>query len=244
VNRASGEPRRAARRALRALVLAALIVSGATAAQDTAPVPAFRPGMAWSYNQRDELGNHQLANVRVQVVAVAANQVTVSRAAADGPAVNDLWDAIGNWDRVSPQACAWLSRLGANDVDFAPALALYRFPLEAGKSWVDSGQAIDPDTGRKTPVKVFAKALAWEEVTVPAGKFRALKVRRLIAPEDGDATRSPTTVTLIDWYAPQVSGTVRRICDWEYHDLRQPSPEQIRRGPRLRLELTAFEAAK
>jgi hypothetical protein len=105
-------------------------------------------------------------------------------------------------------------------------------------------RAVDPGSGQATEVKIFAKALAWDEVVVPAGKFRALKVRRSIALEDGDATRSPTTVTLIDWYAPQVDGAVQRICDWEYHDRRRPPDDQLIRGPRLRLELMAFEPGR
>lgn len=237
----SSRPSWRTRTAPRALLLAALLAPSAAPADDAAPAPALKPGMAWSYQQRDEISGRELAGVRVEVVAAAANRVTVTRAPADAAPAKELWNAAGNWDRISPQDCGWLARLGARDVDFVPALALYRFPLDAGKSWVDSVQATDPDSGRRTPVKLFAKALGWEDITVPAGKYRALKVRRLIAPEDGNAERSPTTVTLIDWYAPQVSGTVRRICDWEYHDLRQPSAEQLTRGPRLRLELTAFE---
>ncbi len=229
------------RAALRGLLLAALLLPGVARSDDAAPAPAFLPGMTWSYDQRDEISGRQLGAVRVEVVTAATNRITVSRAPADGSAAKELWDGAGNWDRIGPQGCGWLARLGGGDVDFEPALTLYRFPLDAGKSWVDSVNATDPATGRKTPVKIFAKALKWEDITVPAGKFRALKVRRLIAPEDGDATRSPTTVTLIDWYAPQVSGSVRRICDWEYHDLRQPSTEQLTRGTRLRLDLTAFE---
>jgi len=232
------------RAALHGLLLVALLAPTAAPADSAAPAPAFKPGMAWSYDQHDETSGRQLGAVRVEILTAAANRVTVTRAPADAAPAKELWDAAGNWDRIGPQGCGWLARLGATDVDFVPALTLYRFPLDAGNNWVDSIEAIDPATGRKTLVKIFAKAISWDDVTVPAGKFRALKVRRLIAPEDGDATRSPTTVTLIDWYAPQVSGTVRRICDWEYHDLRQPSTEQLTRGSRLRLELNAFEPPK
>lgn len=223
--------------------LAVLLAPAVAPAEDAASAPAFKPGMSWTYRERDELSGHEGPSIRIDVLAAAAGRVTLSVTAMGEPAVNERWDAAGNWEQVGTRECGWLDRLGgaARRVEFAPALPLYRFPLEAGKGWVDTVQAVDPGSGRKTAVKVFAKAIAWEEVTVPAGKFRALKVRRSIAPEDGDTTRSRTTVTLIDWYAPQVDGTVKRICDWEYHDRRRPLNEQLTRGPRLRRELAAFE---
>jgi hypothetical protein len=224
-------------------VLATLLALPAAPAEDPARAPAFKPGMAWTYRQRNELSGREGAGIRVEVIAAAANRVTVGVAVAGQTAANERWDAMGNWEQVGTQGWAWLERLGsaAKRVEFAPALPLYRFPLEAGKRWVETVQAVDPESGRKTVVKVFAKAIAWEEVAVPAGKFRALKVRRSITPEDGDATRSSTTVTLIDWYAPQVEGMVKRICDWEYDDRRRPTGDQLTRGPRLRFELVAFE---
>jgi hypothetical protein len=234
---------RGARCALHAALLTALLAPAAAPADDTVPAPAFKPGMSWTYRQRDELGGRETGIVRLEIVAVAADRVTVGHAVPGEPTVNERWDAIGNWEQVGTQGSAWLARLGgeAKRVEFVPALPLYRFPLSAGQSWVETVRAVEPGSGRKIEVKVFAKALAWEEVAVPAGKFRALKVRRFIAPEDADATRSPTTVTLIDWYAPQVDGMVKRICDWEYRDPRQPSADQLKRGPRLRFELMAFE---
>ncbi len=224
------------------LVLALAAPCGTPADEAAAPRPAFKPGMSWTYQQRDEISGRDAGGVHLEVLAVQPDRVTVSVAAAGEPALHEHWDAAGNWQQVGTPAWAWLARLGgaSQQVEFVPALALYRFPLQAGKSWVETVRAVDPGSGRKTDVRIFAKALAWEEVTVPAGKFRALKVRRSIVPEDAGATRSQTTVTLIDWYAPRVDGPVKRICDWEYHDYRRPAGDQITRGPRLRLELVGF----
>ncbi|MET1081777.1 MAG: hypothetical protein ABWY12_01795 [Burkholderiales bacterium] len=129
-------------------------------------------------------------------------------------------------------------------MEFVPALALYRFPLQPGASWVETVRAVDPDSGRKTEVKLFAKALKWEEVNVPAGKFMALKVRRIFTPEDFDELRSRTTVTLLDWYSPQVVASVRSIWDWEHQDYRRPPGDQLAKGVRTLWELTAYTSAK
>jgi hypothetical protein len=238
----SGGARPSSQFALRVALLTVLLAPCVAPAEETAPPPAFKPGMSWTYRQRDEISGRDAGGVRLEVIAVAPERLTVSLAVPGEPAVNEHWDAVGNWEEVGTQRWPWLAQLGGatKRVAFVPALPLYRFPLAAGKSWVETVDAVDPDTGRKTVVKIFAKALVWEDVAVPAGKFRALKVRRSIAPEDAAATRSHTTITLIDWYAPQVDGTVKRISDWEYHDYRRPSGDQLTRGPRLRLELTAF----
>lgn len=238
----SGVTRRATRVAARVALVMGLVAPCGAPAEEVAPPPAFKPGMSWTYRQWDEITGRDAGGVGLEVIAVAPDRVTVSLAVPGAPAVNERWDTVGNWQQLGTQGWAWLAGLGgvSQRVEFVPALALYRFPLPAGKSWVETVRAVDPASGRKTEVRIFAKALAWEDVTVPAGKFRALKVRRSIVPEDAEATRSKTTVTLIDWYAPQVDGTVKRICDWEYHDYRRPAGDQLTRGPRMRLELTAF----
>ena len=81
-------------------------------------------------------------------------------------------------------------------------------------------------------------------MTVPAGKFKALRVRRTFTPEDFEELRSRTTVTLLDWYSPQVSGSVRSIVDWEHEDYRRSPGDQLVKGTRTRWELTAYAPGK
>lgn len=215
-------------------------------AQEAIPAPAFKPGMAWTYKQLEEITGRETGSVRVDVIAVTADRVTASFTQNEGRTVNERWDAAGNWEQLGTRGWPWLGWLGGKSkrVEFVPALALYRFPLQPGASWVETVRAVDPDSGRKTEVKLFAKALKWEEVSVPAGKFKALKVRRTVTPEDFDELRSRTTITLLDWYAPEVAGAVRSIVDWEYQDHRRPREDQLAKGTRTRWELTAFAPGK
>jgi hypothetical protein len=228
------------------MLLAAALASVQAIAQEIAVPPPFQPGMAWSYRQREEVSGQETGVMRFEVVAVAADRLTVDVALTGEESVSERWDNAGNWAQTGTRGWAWLARLGgaSKRVAFTPPLALYRFPLQPGKSWVETTRAVDPESGRSTEVRVFAKAIAWEEVTVPAGKFNALKVRRAIVPQDADATRSRTTVTLIDWYSPQVAGPVKRICDWEHNDYRRAPADQLVRGLRLRLELAEFVPAR
>ncbi len=229
-----------------AAVMFASMVPVIAFGEDAIPAPSFKPGMAWVYRQRAEATGRELGGVRIEVVSVAADRITASFTPDGGPPSSEQWDAAGNWQRLGTRGWPWLARLGgkSNRVEFLPALTLYRFPLQPGTSWAETLRATDPDSGRQTQIRLIGKALQWEDVTVPAGKFKALRVRRTFTPEDFEELRSRTTVTLLDWYSPQVSGSVRSIVDWEHEDYRRSPGDQLVKGTRTRWELTAYAPGK
>jgi hypothetical protein len=83
------------------------------------------------------------------------------------------------------------------------------FPIELGKSWQyefkTSGANGDTSQVRK------AKAASWEEVRVPAGTFKALKIVH-----DGSWARVEIgrhfsgVVTETTWYSPEVKRLIKR----------------------------------
>jgi hypothetical protein len=231
---------------LAGLVLSLLLSAGAAHAEDPLPAPAFRVGMGWTYQQREDITGRDIGAVRLDVVAVVPGQVTVNLTGPGEEKAEERWDASGNWQQVGSRGWDWLGRLAGQSkrIEFLPALALYRFPLQAGASWVETARAADSDGARKTDIRLFAKALKWEEVTVPAGKFMALKVRRTLTPEENAESRVRTIVTLLDWYSPQVAGSVKTICDWEFQDTRRPRGDQLVKGGRVRWELTGYTPGK
>ncbi|MGH8640562.1 MAG: hypothetical protein ACRET6_02560, partial [Burkholderiales bacterium] len=92
---------------------------------------------------------------------------------------------------------------------FEPPVPVYSFPLEPGKTWQakfrntrSDGRAFDND--RTVTVE------GWEEVTVPAGTFRALKVSSLTYYRrvDGAGTGGGRVVFKY-WYVPEVKRPVR-----------------------------------
>jgi hypothetical protein len=52
----------------------------------------------------------------------------------------------------------------------------YQWPLQVGKTWTSKHTVTMPATGRTTPMEVNWKVEAWEDVTVPAGTYKAYKV--------------------------------------------------------------------
>ena len=57
--------------------------------------------------------------------------------------------------------------------DYAPPLKYFEFPLYPGKTWTQMSREIDIKTGAVKKHMLSATAGNWEEVTVPAGTFRA-----------------------------------------------------------------------
>jgi hypothetical protein len=64
---------------------------------------------------------------------------------------------------------------GAAEVNFAPAAAVFEFPLTPGKHWQGTYKG---DCGALCSFEVAyeGEVRGWETVTVPAGSFRALRI--------------------------------------------------------------------
>jgi hypothetical protein len=89
-----------------------------------------------------------------------------------------------------------LVRLAASTREFSTPHPLLKLPLKAGASWT---------TNLDGPVKSYkSKAIGEEEVDVPAGKFKALRVETSFV----SAKERETTVSF--WYAPNL-GVVKSV---------------------------------
>jgi uncharacterized caspase-like protein len=92
---------------------------------------------------------------------------------------------------------------------FEPPIPIFSFPLDPGKTWQgkyrtsrDDGRVFDND--RSVTVE------GWEQVTVPAGTFKALKVSSLTYYRRVDAGGSGGGRIVFNyWYAPEVGRPVR-----------------------------------
>jgi len=84
------------------------------------------------------------------------------------------------------------------------------WPLEVGKKWVFDADWVRSD-GVSGNTKQDAEVVAYEEVTVPAGKFMAFKIeyRGWYRNSGGSSGKQDDTY----WYAPDVSADVKHIRD-------------------------------
>jgi hypothetical protein len=90
-----------------------------------------------------------------------------------------------------------------------PADQVLCFPLWAGKRW--SSHFVSRAPGRDdVPLFVTYHADAWEEIAVPAGRLRTLRIwRRARVALEGDYLERVSCL----WYAPEVGAIARRLDD-------------------------------
>jgi hypothetical protein len=183
------------------VALAALLALPALcAAQADAPVPRpeVKVGDRWSY-QRVDYDTGRVFGKYVLEVAFAGRGVihvvkTRARKLEEGDNTFTAdWNAVSTDGRV-----------------FNPHSGLLRFPLRIGDSYSTTFDAAILKKQGSARNERQVKVIGWEEVTVPAGKFRALKIvaeghfQRL-------DTRSSGNARNVIWYVPEVRRWVKMV---------------------------------
>ena len=108
----------------------------------------------------------------------------------------------------------WNAIALAGGGNFAPHMGTFRFPLVAGASWPANFENTVPRRGEfQVSHERTAKAIGWEEVEVPAGKFRALKIEVTGSFQRVDRSIAGSATTVL-WYVP----AVKRWVKWTYED--------------------------
>lgn len=179
---------------------------------DTA-VP-FRGGETWAYTVRDAYTELPRGHIEYRVTAASANGIDVLR-------TNKPYrqSEFTEQERYTPDG-NWLERPMTNlqMFRFSPAYNALPFPLTAGKTWRSYTNATDPATGQVNRVRIDGTVLGWEKVTVPAGTFDAIKVRRIVYAGNQTAFRYEEQIKEYDWYAPAIGRVVRQETSSEWRE--------------------------
>jgi hypothetical protein len=186
--------------AIRALALAACLgLAPSTAlAQTEAPVPRpeIKAGDRWTYNVMDYWTN-RVTSTREWVVTTATDmiiQIVVTEAGK--PEYDESFTP--DWNGVS-------TALGT----YLPDTGLLIFPLRVGAKYDAEFEMIfGPQRNWRAKHSRNVHIVGWEEITVPAGKFRALKIVAGGSFQRLDASIAGS-VTWTYWYAPEVKRWVK-----------------------------------
>ena len=130
-------------------------------------------------------------------------------------AVSRVGLSRGNWlvalANVLIILCLWLvTRPGLGPTgrilrEASPSLRSFDFPFYVGKEWRSVFTFQDNQKGLSwTPVEVFWRVKEYDEVSVPAGKFRAFLI------ESEPSTNWGIKKEQV-WYAPQAKQLVKRV---------------------------------
>jgi hypothetical protein len=94
--------------------------------------------------------------------------------------------------------------------DYTPQLPYFAFPLYPGKTWQQTSRETSVKTGAIREHTFTATVGDWEEVSVTAGTFHALKITTHTVLVDL-TTGQQSTGTDISWYAPSVRRSVKSV---------------------------------
>ena len=140
------------------------------AAADPGPVaaPEFKTGDSWVFDQVIERGTHgfnqQRLDMRVERTGADTMLVGIKRDGSPGAYEDHM---IGT---------DWSLRRVLDGHDAATARP-FTFPMTVGQTWsIDYTDPTERGAQTSNPVKRTYKVTGWEDVTVPAGTFRALKI--------------------------------------------------------------------
>ena len=188
--------------ALRPLVAttALLLALSAFGADETdAPVakPQVKVGDRWTYRITNNLTGDSSVISELRVASTGPDEIlVVSKRRGSGNENDNFFTSEWNERAVG----AWVQD---------PHNGHFKFPLKVGASHESTYESAQKATGIRGRMEKTVKVVGWEDVTVPAGKFRALKVeakgtyRRLDQRAEGGWT------SYTHWYAPGVKRWVK-----------------------------------
>ncbi len=191
-----------------------LMISSAAVAQDEATdkekAPNYYPltlGTKWIYELRGDGQKKKLTNQVAKIETIDGKKLAVVETLMDGTVTGTAHIAVTDKGVMCHRM---------NGVELSPPICVLKYPYKKDETW-----EVETTLGaEKMTVKM--KAGDSEEVTVPAGKYKALKV-------DMDRTVAGMQASATSWFAPDV-GVVKQT--------------MAVGGSTATLELEKFEAGK
>ena len=172
------------------------------------PRPDVKVGDTWTYNRTT---NSPVGGGFRQARVVQVNDKAIQLVITDGTGKESDETYTPEWNAVG----------GAFGI-FYPHVGLFQFPLQIGGSYQFQFELVPAlATNIRSLHAHVAKVAGWEDVQVPAGKYRAVKIEShgTVRRQDG----SEGTGHFVIWYVPEL----RRWAKWTYE-------EDIRVGSRLK----------
>ena len=180
-----------------ALLLFAFPAAGSGQGDEPVPKPEVRVGDSWTYRGKGLLSpDVDVYETRVTHVDDKSIQV-VSTRKSDGHEVDSIWTT------------AWNAVVSYTGFAYKPETGFFVFPLKIGSKHTAE---YDLTNLRNRLVQSRAEltvtVVGWEEIVVPAGKFRAVKVtgEAIIRPVSGFGI---VTQRVTFWYVPEVERWVK-----------------------------------
>lgn len=164
---------------------------------ETVLKPEVRVGDSWTYNFVDYLTNRKVATIEDVVTFIGSDfLLVVSTDEANQRELDSHWTS--EWGLVP----------GAQRA-YKPPLRFFNFPLKIGDSFETVYEVLArKGNSARYNVKATVKVTGWEEIEVPAGKFRALRIE-----SNGTIVRLDMVASArnrhVIWYVPEIERWVK-----------------------------------
>jgi hypothetical protein len=180
-------------RALAAALFCALPALCAAQADAQVPRPEVKVGDRWVYQRMDYASGEPRGRYELRVVLAERGVIHIVSSRGEAEQRESDLTYTADWNAVSEHG-----RL------YTPHSGWFKFPLRVGARHRAAFEVLNPRTLTSSKAERDVTVVGWEEVTVPAGKFRALKLvsegryQRL-----DHASRVGTSRDVI-WYVPEI----------------------------------------
>ena len=197
------EERRAAEEARPGAPFAALGTKASPT--EVADIPDVRVGDTYLVDSQYP-NNAKLNNMTERkVVSVIDGGVTVaSRNVKSRSGQSRMLRYTQEWNLVSSR------NADGSGMDYLPPLKYFEFPLYPGKSWRQTSRETNVKTGATRDFTLSATVGEWENISVPAGTFRGIKITSQTEIVDR-VSGQRSTGTDVSWYAPDIRRSVRSV---------------------------------
>lgn len=237
------------------IVLCSIVFSMSVAAADSIDVPNVKPGDKWVCKTITESGRTGWVEKHKEFIAIRSTPSSILLS------INEVGSTLPPAEQLVGADWSMFRNIGGEEVIVNQPL---KFPLKEGKSWgVDFSEDHPSKDRKKQHIHLDYRVVGWEDIVVPAGKFKALKVeaegnwKADIEPSVGATTSTkagpsglatvmqtnktlPRTVTgrmyKAFWYEPAVKRFVKAI--------EEDFNAQGARNGRYTMELESFKVAE
>jgi|CXWL01.1.fsa_nt_gi hypothetical protein len=194
-----------------AILLATLAFAGAASAADPVVVdkPRVAVGDTWTYNSEIRAANRSRKLVETfEVSGVTGNRLHVVvlrkfEGEAEGEPIEADMVFSDDWNVMITG-----NRGGRPSAIMRPSTAMLKFPMKAGERYPsDYDMETLPDANIVRHRRV-TKVVGWEDVTVPAGRFRALRIEAEGTVQVAKKPKPGRTMVTV-WWVPELRRWVK-----------------------------------
>lgn len=170
-------------------------------------MPVVKEGESWEFQTYDAWSGRMTSTASKQVIGTMGEFVRVSYDSREISKTGDVGRPVQNDATLRADMNATVV-VGGQKYE----KIYYKWPLEVGKRWSSQFKTEVPASSLSpastTMTTMDSEVKEWETVTVPAGKFKTLKIVTKATWTVGNSVSPGGSFTITRWYSPETKSDV------------------------------------